>query len=139
MIDCFLGVLPGFCPSSFRVLFCSVVLGCRYTPETSTTGPCSQRCLLFNFSVFECDIAHCRTVVVQCMLYKIRCNPMHPLYGALPVPNVLVRVTHGALVARTSVYLGASSLQNLAVSHDFYSPVCPCGTIMLNTYLMVWD
>ena len=29
--------------------------------------------------VFECDIAHRRSVAVLCMLYKIRCNPMHPL------------------------------------------------------------
>ena len=26
--------------------------------------------------VFECDIAHCRSVAVLCMLYKIRCNQM---------------------------------------------------------------
>ena len=26
--------------------------------------------------VFECDIAHRRSVAVLCMLYKIRCNPM---------------------------------------------------------------
>ena len=36
--------------------------------------------------VFECDIAHRRSMAVLCMLYKIRCNPMHPLYGALPAP-----------------------------------------------------
>ena len=36
--------------------------------------------------VFECDLAHLRSVAVLCMLYKIRCNPMHPLRGALPVP-----------------------------------------------------
>ena len=30
------------------------------------------------------------------MLYKIGCNLLHPLYGALPVPYVLVRV-HVAL------------------------------------------
>ena len=29
--------------------------------------------------VFTCDLAHRRSVVVLCMLYKIRCNPMHPL------------------------------------------------------------
>ena len=50
-------------------------------------------------SVFECEIAHHRSVAVLCMLYKIRCNPMHPLYGALPAPYVPVRVTRGALVA----------------------------------------
>ena len=49
--------------------------------------------------VFECDIAHRRSVAVLCMLYKIRCNPMHPLNGALPGPYVPVWVMHGALVA----------------------------------------
>ena len=46
--------------------------------------------------MFECDLAHRRFVAVLCMLYKIRCNPLHPLYGALPVPYVPVRVTRGA-------------------------------------------
>ena len=55
-------------------------------------------------SVFECDISHRRSVVVLCMLYKIRCNPVHPLYGALPGPYVPVRVTRGALVAHQYTY-----------------------------------
>ena len=46
--------------------------------------------------VFECEIAHRRSVAVLCKLYKIRYNPMHPLYGALPVPYVTVRITCGA-------------------------------------------
>ena len=49
--------------------------------------------------VFKCDISHHRSVAVLCMLYKIRCNPVHPLNDALPGPCVPVRVTHGALVA----------------------------------------
>ena len=49
--------------------------------------------------VLECDIAHRRSVAVLCMLYKIRCNPMHPLNDALPGQYVPVRVTRGALVA----------------------------------------
>ena len=49
--------------------------------------------------VFECDISHRRTVAVLCMLYKIRCNPVHPPNGALPGPYVPVRVTRGAPVA----------------------------------------
>ena len=48
--------------------------------------------------VFKCDLAHRRSVTVLCMLYKIRCNPTHPLYGALPEPYVPVRVAHGALI-----------------------------------------
>ena len=44
-------------------------------------------------SVFECDLAHHQPVTVLCMLYKIRCNPLHPLCGAVPVPHVPVWVT----------------------------------------------
>ena len=47
----------------------------------------------------HCDLAHRRSVAVLCMLYKIRCNLMHALYGTLPMPYVPVRVTSGALVA----------------------------------------
>ena len=54
--------------------------------------------------VFDCDISHRRSVAVLCMLYKIRCNPVHPLNGALPGPYVPVRVTHGALVAHRYTY-----------------------------------
>ena len=61
--------------------------------------------------VFECDISHHRSVAVLCMLYKIRCNPVHPLNGALPGRYVPVRVT----CSRTSVHLCTASLQNLAV------------------------
>ena len=49
--------------------------------------------------VFECDIVHRRSVAVLCLLYEIRCNPMHPLYPALPRPYVPMRVTLRALVA----------------------------------------
>ena len=43
-------------------------------------------------------------MAVLCMLYKIRCNLMHPLYGALLVPYVPGRVTRGALVAHRYTY-----------------------------------
>ena len=54
--------------------------------------------------VFACDLAHRRSVSVLCMLYKIRCNPMQTLYGALPVPYVPVRVTRGAVIAHRYTY-----------------------------------
>ena len=49
--------------------------------------------------MFECGLAHRRSVAVICMLYKTRCNPMDPLYGALPVPYKAVRVTRGAVIS----------------------------------------
>ena len=54
--------------------------------------------------VFECDRAHRRSVAVLCMLYKIRCNSMHPLYGALPWSYVPVRVTRGAVITHRFTY-----------------------------------
>ena len=49
--------------------------------------------------VFECDLAHRRSLVVLCMLYKCRRNPMHPLYVVLPGPYVPVRLTRGAVIS----------------------------------------
>ena len=57
--------------------------------------------------VFQCDLAHRRSVAVLCMLYKIRCNPLHPLYGDLHVP---VRVSRAAVIAHRYTYICASSL-----------------------------
>ena len=54
--------------------------------------------------VIECDISHRRSLAVLCMLYKISCNPVHPLNGALPGPYVPVRVTRGALVPHRYTY-----------------------------------
>ena len=54
--------------------------------------------------VFECDISHRRSVAILCMLYRIRCNTVHPLNGALPGPYVPVRATSGAVVAHRHTY-----------------------------------
>ena len=83
--------------------------------------------------VFECDIAHRRSVAVLCMLYKIRCNPVHPVNGALPGPYVPVRVTRGALVAhrytyapprcRTSQYSRTFIPVSVSIWNDLANPV----------------
>ena len=53
---------------------------------------------------------------------------MHPLNGALPGPNMSVRVTRGALVALgILMYRLAAELCSIA------------GTILLTPYSMVWD
>ena len=54
--------------------------------------------------VFECDIAHRRSVAVIFMFYKIGCNPMRPLNCAIPGPYVPVGVTRGSLVAHRYTY-----------------------------------
>ena len=60
--------------------------------------------LFLTEGVFECDISHRRFVAVLCMLYNIRCNPVHPLNGALTGPYVPAWVTRGTLVAHRYTY-----------------------------------
>ena len=83
--------------------------------------------------VFECDIAHRRSVAILWMLYKIRCHPVHPINGPLPGSYVPVRVTRGDLVAhwftsalprcRTSQYRRTFILLSVFLWNDLSSPV----------------
>ena len=86
--------------------------------------------------VFECDISHCRSVAVLCMLYKIRCNPVHPLNGALPGPYVPVRVSRGAwsLIGTLMHRPAAEPCSRAGLS---FSSRCLSGTILLTPYSMV--
>ena len=70
--------------------------------------------------VLNCDLSHRRSVAVLCMLYKIRCNPKHPLFRR---STCALCASPGYMLCfdRTSVYLCASPLQNLAVPQNFYS------------------
>ena len=63
----------------------------------------SGTCFLID-GVFECNIAHRRAVAVISLLYKIWCNPIHPLYGALPLPYVPLLCTVSAVVASWYTY-----------------------------------
>ena len=83
--------------------------------------------------VFECETVHRLSVAVLYMLYKIGCNPMTPLNGALPGPCVPVRVTRGALVAhrytcappqcRTSQYRWTFIPLSVSLWNDLAEPV----------------
>ena len=83
--------------------------------------------------VFECDLAHRGSVAVLCMLYKTRCNPFHPLYGALSVPYVPVRVTRGAVIAHRYTYATRS------VAGLLFPCLYLSGTILVTPYSMVFD
>ena len=99
--------LPGRC---FRVFFLPVMEYCTavWCSAADTHLKLLDRAVsgarFVTGGVFECDIAHCRSVAVLCMLYKIRCNPVHPHNGALPGPHVPMRVTRGVLVANWYAY-----------------------------------
>ena len=86
--------------------------------------------------VLDCNLSQRRSVAVLCMLYKIRCNPKHPLCGALPVLYVPVRVTRGALIAhrytfepprcRTSQYRMTFIPFSVSLWNDLVDPVFDC-------------
>ena len=96
--------------------------------------------------VLGCNISHRRSVAVLCMLHKIRSYPMHPLYGALPVTFLSVRVTPGTLAGRSSVFSSTSSLKKWFHStftqyHRTFIPhsVSPYATILMTAWSTIWD
>ena len=94
-------MLSGYCPVSFGVLFCSLVLGSRYAPLLKLLDRVLSGARFLTVDVLECDTAHRQSVAVLGMLYKIKCNPMHTLNGALHGP---VPVTRDALVVHRYTY-----------------------------------
>ena len=84
MIYCFLG--DDFGVSSCRFLSTVLQRGARLPIHSLNYWTVKSVVPVFlTWGVFECGLAHRRSVVD-----KIRCNPMHPLYGALPVPYLFV-------------------------------------------------
>ena len=88
MIDRFLG-------DAFGVLSCQFLESCSAVCCSATETHLKQLyravsgARFLTGGVFECDISHRRSVAILCILYKIRCNPVHPLNGALPEPYAL--------------------------------------------------
>ena len=137
-------MLSGFWHTRFGVLFCSVVLGCRYTPYT--TGPCSQWCQFLNWhhwvpvgwgwgGVFECDHAHYRSVAVcSCTGSGVfRCT----LFMVLYLSRVCRCVVH-ALLDRTSVhYMSLLAAERRSTIGLLFSSQYPCGTILVTPYSML--
>ena len=95
-------MLWGFCPASLE--YCSAVWHSAADTHLELLVRAVSDARFLTEGVFECDISHRRSVAVLCMLYKIMCNPVHLLNGALPGPYVPAWVTRGALVAHRHTY-----------------------------------
>ena len=80
--------------------------------------------------------AHRRSVAVLCIGYMIRCNPMHHLYGALPVSYMPVQVTRGAHIGKLMRLLAAEPHSTAGL---LFSSQCPCEITLLTLHAMVWD
>ena len=91
-------------------------------------------CRFLPGDVFESNIAYCQCVAVLCMLYKIRCNLLHLLYDALPLPYVPVWVTCSALVAFSYTFVPSRNTAGLLFPCQYNCPMT-----LMTPYLMVWD
>ena len=100
MVDRFLGDAHGVLSCQFwsTILECGARLPIHTLKQLDRVVSCAR---FLTRGVFQCGIAHRRSVAVLCKLYEIRCNPMYPLYGDLPVP---VWATRGAQVAHRYTY-----------------------------------
>ena len=103
MMDHFLrdasGVLS--CPFWSTVLQC----GGRLSTHLKLLDRAVSGARFHTGGVFECAIAHRLSVAVLCMLYKIRCNPMHPFNDELPGPYVPLRVKRGVLRSHIGILM----------------------------------
>ena len=63
---------------------------------------------------------------------------MHPLFGALPVPYVPVRVTLGAVIAHRYRHQFLAAEPRTSIG-PLFSRQYLCGTILVAPYSMVWD
>ena len=91
-------MFPGFCPARFgsSAVWCSAADTHLKLLDRAVSGA-----RFLTGGVFECDIAHRRSVTVLCMLYKIRCYPMHQINDALhPCAVCASAGKSGALVAQ---------------------------------------
>ena len=78
------------------------------------------------------------SVAVLCVLYKIRCEDMHPLNGALPEPYVPVRL-HAVLWSHIGTLMHRLAAEPRSTAGLLFLSRCPCGMILLAPYSMVWD
>ena len=63
---------------------------------------------------------------------------MHPLYGALPVPFVPVRV-HAVLLSHIGTLMRLLAAEPLSFAGHLFPGQCLCGTILVTPCSMVWD
>ena len=74
-------MLSALCSVRFGVRVCSWYSAAN-TYRKLLCGVVNGACFITG-CVFECNFAHRRSVALLCMLFKIQCNPMRPLEGAI--------------------------------------------------------
>ena len=89
--------------------------------------------------VLNCNLSHCRSVAVLCMLYKIRRNPMHPLCGALYLCLMCQSGLHAVLWSHIDILIRLPAAEPRSTKGLLFPSQYLSGTIWLTTFSMVWD
>ena len=86
--------------------------------------------------VFEFDIAHHQSVAVLRMLYKIMCNPSHPLYGRSIVFHMCQFGLQAVLWSYIGILMSLLAVEPRSTVGPLFPSQCPFGTILkVSVYL----
>ena len=88
--------------------------------------------------VFEYNLAHRRSLAVSSMLYKIRCYPMHPLYGVY-VYRMCRCGLHVVLWLHIGTLMPLFAAEPRSSTWLLLNFWYLCGTALVTPYSMVWD
>ena len=77
-------------------------------------------------------------MAVLCMLYKIRCNQVNPLNGAIPRPYFQC-VLHAVLWLHIGILMRSLVAEPCSTTGLLFSSQCLSETISLTSYSIVWD
>ena len=81
--------------------------------------------------VFECDIAHRRSVAALCMLYKIRCNPRCTRLMMRYLDRICQWGLHAVLWSHIGILLRHLAAEPRSTAGLLFHSQCPSGTILL--------
>ena len=113
-----------FCITNCSAVWCSAAYTHLELLDRAVSGA-----RLLTGGVFECDIAHCRSVAVLCMLCKIR----FMLYTRT------VCALHAVLWSHIGTLMHRLAAEPRSTAELLFPSLFPSGTILLTPYSMVWD
>ena len=87
--------------------------------------------------VFEFDLTHRRSAAVLWMLYKNRCNPMHPLY--LYLSRMCRFVLHAVLLSHIGTLMHLLTAESRSTERLLFPYQFLCLTILVTPYSIVCD
>ena len=125
----------GFCPAGFEywsAVWCSAADTHLKLLDRVVSGVS-----ILTSGVFECDLAHRRSVAVLCMLYKIRLTRC-TLFMVVFVCRLCRCGLHAALWSHIGTLMRLLAAEPRSIGGLLFPFQHLCGTILVTSYSMVW-